>query len=533
MKPILSTLAAGLLFAAPARAQNWQTVRPGDTAFFSAGQHSSYQGRYYHPRMEAPYSDLHLLRTACVSAAGISGKDTIYRFFSSLRDTSARYSGSGGCVDTLAPSWLGPVMIRSENGIERYLNSFGDTITFRTLAQPGEHWTLATDTAGLRFEGRVTAAGTTLVDGVADSFKTISIQAFSGSAPVAHPYNAPVFQLSKAHGWLKTLDLFRFPNGLPYRDQSGIAIDSTQHSRLPASRDRRRMLQNITWKYQPGNEWIWKYEAGFENNPDRKASITTWRHDSMLSFQQIATGTGIATIRSRTFNQYHTYLRNPGPGRYIDSVRSAVDVHADTVRDAAWPLGHPLPEAGWQRAMQHRWFQWPFDSTRYFLTQTTLPPGSIVQSNGCAYLSPLIGAPDDRSTFSTWLPDFGLTGYFSMVATADYVDESYGRYIYIRAGETVFGQKLDVAALNVARIPASPKLLIFPNPAAQHVQVTLQDGGTLPVLRLRSIAGAIISELQMTSPSQVISTADLPAGMYILECIAPGWHEAMKILVNH
>src|SRR4051812_42582721 len=134
----------------------------------------------------------------------------------------------------------------------------GDTITIQTNAAVGANWALEKDDAGIIYKGTVSSLSVANIDGAIDSIKTISIQAMNGSTPIADPYNSLVLQLSKDHGWIKTLDLYRFPykTNLGVFNVLGIVRDSLQHQRLP-----RRFSTcfqkdiNLTKRYAPGSEW--------------------------------------------------------------------------------------------------------------------------------------------------------------------------------------------------------------------------------------------------------------------------------------
>ena len=180
-----------------------------------------------------------------------------------MRDTATQ---TGECLDTLASSWLGPRFVRKQTGTEYYFNSYSDTIEIRTNAHLGENWTLVKGVNGIIYKGTIVDVGITNVDSTVDSFKTIAIQADSNNVAVPSIYNSLILQISKAHGWLKTLDFYTFPNysyNYSMFAQLLSSSDTAQHTRL--SRAFARLDLNfidLGWKYKPGNEWIRKYESG-------------------------------------------------------------------------------------------------------------------------------------------------------------------------------------------------------------------------------------------------------------------------------
>jgi hypothetical protein len=471
--------------------------------------------------------DSPILRVIFAINAYANGPDSVFQFYTSFRDTV----GYGQpCVDTSAPSWLGPRLVRQSDGTEFYFNSRKDTITIHTQAQQGESWVLVVDTAKRRFVGTVTQSAIATIDGVPDSFKTISIQAYVGNNPISHPYNNKVLQFSKAHGWLQTLDFFRFPNRI-WGDQYGVAIDSTQHFRLPAAFREGRTTQDIDWKYKPGNEWIWKQESQISNNPDRKATHTTVRHDSVTAFQKIAPNMGLATIRTVEFINYHSFVFSSSS--YIDSSATTVYTHTDTVQNIAQG---PIPttiENPWRSSVLYRNYAWKYDSVRYFVTQAGLSRGYYPRyQNGCMRLLPTLGAPDDFSSFSTYLTDFGSTAFYIQDVNDVYWREEYGRYIYIKTGTDHFGSKVDVSKLAVEAAHATPLFTIAPNPANEKIVVTTPGTQILQV-QLMDISGRVIRQMSFQQRRLTVSTADIPDGLYLLEITGSGVRQTSKVLIQH
>lgn len=515
--------------------QNWQTVCMGDTVYFTAGANASYKGHYYYPPQKPPMIDSPMLRVMFIVDAAQSGADSLFRFYTSLRDTFQFRSGADTCIDTLASSWLGPAFIRKSDGTEYYFNSRRDTIAIRTLDGLGSSWLLARDTGGRRFVGTVAQAGLMMVDGVTDSFKTISVQAYSGNTPISHYFNSKLLQLSKNHGWLQTLDFCLFPNSIR-GGRTGIALDGTQHIRLPAAFREGRITQNIAWKYSPGNEWIWKYERGF-SGPDRRPAFTVVQHDSVVAFQAIGTGAGLATIRRIEHRSYHHFVLNLPPPvyqGYVDSSSTSVAIHIDTVRDILSSPVSTQMENGWRSSMSSRYYVWPYDSVRFFITRANLAYYGLQFQRGCMRLLQAIGAPDDHNSFETYLPDFGLTGDYTMnVYGPSHFQEEYGRYIFIKTGTDSFGARVNVAKLDVPATMPMGSFTVMPNPANDLLAISAATGSGPVSLTLRNMLGQIIIQQQIQGHKLSLSTSHIPSGLYLLEMAGKNHRQTIKVLIQH
>lgn len=512
-------------------AQNWKTVQIGNPTYFKAPNHRSYEGNYYYP-WDSPAKSDSVIRMAQIKSIGVIGMDSVFRFYTSFRDTGQWMNSYSACADTLAPSWLGKEFIRKSDGTEYYFNSFGDTITIKTAGTIGDTWMLAKSRSGLKFNGIITWITQAIIDGVLDSVKDIRIQAVSGTSNVPHPYNSMRFRISKDHGWLETLDMYRFPSARLYNENVGVIVDSTQHFRLPAIYSQGHKWQDIGWKYTPGNEWIWKYENLFTSNPDHEPETTSVRHDSIIAFVLISPGVGLATIRTVEYNATHIF--SGSPGNYSNSSATTNTVHTDTVNDIlSAPM--PVPEASWRGAMGGRYYLHNFDSSRSFYTRANLYYYRFTYENGCMRLSYSISAPDDQNSFSTWLPDFGATGSYRMLISGipQLNKEEYGRYIYIKTGATSYGSKINVAKLTVGRAEENPSFRIAPNPANDYLTITTANYLHNITATLRNLDGRTLQQIHFSGSKLVLRTADVPAGIYLLCFSGSNIMQHIKLIIRH
>jgi hypothetical protein len=514
-----------------ASAQNWKTVALNDTNYFMAGKHIYH---WWPPSWNSAYPitpDTSILRMMYVRNYSLAGTDTVYNFCRTFRDTAMAYpTPNPPCADTAAASWLGYRCIRNAtSGIEYYFNGLGDSIVIHTKGNLGDGWTLANDTVGHRFAGTVTQVGVQFVDGFLDSFKTISIQAYNGSIPLPNLYNSRVLQLSKNHGWLKTLDFYRFPNNTWGSDRGGIALDSTQHLRLPkAASNIDLKKEDLAWKYAPGNEWI-RLSDIEPTSPTISWTESAW-YDSVMAFQTLTASSALVTFKTVHFDKYG-YLTSTGPK---DTSTIIGWIHTDTVRSIPWGVVSRKIETYYQSAMHDRYFISPYDTTRYFIKRADIihPNYGFSTSPTCLTWPRSVSIGFEAFNFETYLPGFGQTELYFYNQDVPYYYR-YWRYSYIKTGGSSWGTKINVAALGIEQNTAAHSYFkIYPNPANDHFTVT--SSSSLPAsMVLKNVTGQQVWTGQLTGASYSIPTSSLTAGLYFLEILTKEHRHTSKVIVQH
>lgn len=499
MRQALSVL-LGLLFSVSSFGQNWRTVNPQDTVYFSS-EHALW------PASSNDYNG-HYLRVVFIDSVHSSAGDSSFYFFKSTRFAAT----NGACVDTAAPSWLGAQMIRKSDGTELYQNVFGDTITIDTKAALGDSWLLAKDTAGLDFIGAVTAWGTGMVNGVSDSVKTISIQAYQNGLPVVHSYNNRVLELSKNHGWIKTLDLYQFPNILQM-PVYGAVYDSTQHSRL----DKDYFDVSLDTAFEdwyattPGNEWI----HTTENNYPSDKLVT----DSLIIGRQVLSSTVVVVTAKVTTYQLSFTLASGGGG-YVSS--SSVTTHnsVDTVVLANKEFHlMPVPVLPEARNAELRYMVGSFCNDKFrFIAHAVVQPGSVVwPAGGC--LRFMQGQTGLFASEEMTMSPVGEASYYEESTHGpagqggiSYLDNRY--YNYIKIDTCVWGQKIDVANLGVAQTTLVQTIKVAPNPATDIVHIDVPDASVQ--LTVYDMMGRVVHKASLVAGSNAMSVRDMPPGLYLL-----------------
>jgi hypothetical protein len=119
-------------------------------------------------------------------------------------------------VDTVGGTILGRKIIRKHDGWFLFLNQAGDTIRINTQARQNDTWKLMELADKQYIMATINSFSIDSIMGLADSIKTISLQAFDSlDNPIQYPSNNLLFKLSKHFGLIQTYDLWIFPSISP------------------------------------------------------------------------------------------------------------------------------------------------------------------------------------------------------------------------------------------------------------------------------------------------------------------------------
>lgn len=158
----------------------------------------------------------------------------------------------------------------------------------------------------------------------------------------------------------------------------------------------------------------------------------------------------------------------------------------------------------------------------------------VTRSNaGCVTLSPTLGAPDDASSFATYMPGFGKTAMFAMNSYAGYVQDSYIRAIYIKIGASVFGAKVNVSKLGLEEFHSKNLLSISPNPASDFIRIVPAGGNLSLVASLYNITGQLVRSIKVSENTTILKTSDIPAGLYFLKATDGREKQTFKVVIEH
>lgn len=517
-------------------AQGWATVRVGDTTWFMGGAHTPFSSSFCSPV-------INLLRVGFIDSARAFGADSAFYFARGVRGIT----NSTVCVDTAAPSWLGYRMLRTPAGEERYFNSVGDTLLLKPAAHLGNTWLLAKDTSNRTFYATVTAIGMDTVDGVYDSVKTATIQAYAGTAPIAHPYNSRVLQWSKTRGWKKSLDLFLFPNlppALPCANclgsELGSFLDSGQMFRidqLPFKVGMKRL--NLPHKYQPGNEWIWRQARTTPLGQDTKVTTT---HDSVIAFQLLDSTHAIVTLHTKVADWEEVAPTAP-PYQSVFVTSFSAQTHTDTVSALVSIDGFDqvplLPEVKTSVLTMEWGAPWlikPRYGVRpscggYVVSENQTRAGYFDFTNGCwRFMSTWDNFPRCLSV----LTGFGLVQHTYPTQIAGGVGFYHqGGLTYLKLNGCSEGAKTILAPLSTDVVSQRISYVsIVPNPAATSARLENLPKGISRVT-VRNSMGHEFWKADVDASTADLPTAHFPTGLYLVEISNATGRTTCKLQVIH
>ncbi len=523
------------LFQVQANAQNWKTVNTPDTTYFRGGLHRS---DYFTNQ----YSDI--LKMTFTDSSSASGGDSTFYFYNAIRGT-----GIGQCLDTIAPTWLGSKFIHKANGTEYYFNSISDTITINTQVQQGDTWTLAKDNTNLTFEATVISTGLTTVEGVPDSFKRLTIQAYQNGNAIANPYNGKILEWSKDHGWLTTLDLYRFPNQINGWEEFGVLTDSTQLTRLDNGFAHLDMNYiDLLWKYTPGNEWIHHDEQGMAmyGSVPYDGALKTIIHDSVISSSLLNSNSIEVNFMTKkyTVNNWSFDITN----NHFDSTASSVTIfHTDTIslitpesiadnihRELLQP-GLQIPDINITPEMHTRYFTDTLCG-RPTLRSYFLNGYYVHYSNNCWVFD--YGISGGSTSSDTRLYGFGpisylyaTSGLVLMYGSLDYYQKQY--YSYLKLPNCTSGIKIDVIALDAQDlVKAKPVINVYPNPAKGSICFQSSYIDPEASVRLTDMTGKLLLQQQGLQHNNLIDTKAIASGMYLIHVVTARGSTTIKVMIQ-
>lgn len=122
-------------------------------------------------------------------------------------------------------SWIGYQVIKTDDGIERYLNYASDTLVFYTKANLYDAWKIYQYPDSSYIRGTVDSISILAFMGITDSVKYIRLNLHGKNNSIINdPMNGVRVIISKNYGWIRTLAWVNFPQ-IKYIFTSGQVIE--------------------------------------------------------------------------------------------------------------------------------------------------------------------------------------------------------------------------------------------------------------------------------------------------------------------
>ncbi len=178
-----------LLTAICSFAQDYQTINSSRISYFE-NQH---------------YSENKDIKCIRIDSVKCPGDSILYPFYVMSRRENE-------CYQPNYASWIGKTVSISKDGINTFVNKFGDSIRINTKAKLGEKWIAYQLSDSMTIEASITQFDTLSFLGLNDSVKTISFQAYDKNmTAIDIPLNNMHLQISKNYGFIRILNFYSFP----------------------------------------------------------------------------------------------------------------------------------------------------------------------------------------------------------------------------------------------------------------------------------------------------------------------------------
>lgn len=478
-------------------AQNWRCFSAGDTVLFSSiCSDTTFEG---------------IIRPVAFDSVQVFGSDTVFFLYPSVRLNGA------GVLDTLhGDTWIGKRYIQSQNGWDRFMNRFGDTIHINTLADLGSSWTMY-DSAGFNFQATVLSTAIDTIEGVTDSVKVISFQAYQNSNTMSNHYNSFQIILSKEHGVQKMIEVY----GFPWNDTTNLLGFGSEKQNLDAALSFERVpdslyhlkytFENNVERYVPGNEW--QYRTHVQSPYD---SVYWMYHDSIMSVSNWGADSLEVVFYQHKYSQDYNFKNH-----YEDTLTSIIPKYewkSNSYYNNRLDLA--ALEFEGKKSNDHYYstgMSASFMPSRYlrlrWMNQKPAVFYNIIQEDlgDKIYMKGLIW------TNFGWFNSIGFFANSSQSGRKSY-------YIYIKLGPTTLGTEINFRVLNTQDFQEDDNKnnWLFPNPATTFLQLNEVVQRECNVLRFYTMDGNLV--LTKTPKYGHLDISELDSGVYAVVAIGKKKH---------
>lgn len=400
------------------------------------------------------------------------------------------------CFTPYGTSWIGEKVIIQSNGFTVFLNKESDSVKIKTNAILNESWT------AYRFPDSSTVVATVInIDtlsflGLVDSAKTIGFKVYDKKSNLlSHILNTMSIIISKNYGLVKTLNFSMFPGFNDYYYYQ----DQLQEYTLAGLSTPKLGMQNLEWydvndfkigdeihvSYE-NSEWydpayavydlrqtIYKYLRRKENADSIIYTIGRTQYQKIIAIANITCTYTHDTIES-IIKPWPLFGKLPGEVIISDNNAYALSMNAETVISKTIPsyydMIHPSGESCWSNCCADGCF----------------PADTYIKGLGGPYYE---------------CENFGLGGGV------------INKLVYYKKGSESWGVPLVITSIKDNSI--EDKIEIYPNPAKNRINITVQNIEFPIMLEVLNMEGMILLTNKVDSNSSYINIETLKSGIYM------------------
>ncbi|TVQ88083.1 MAG: T9SS C-terminal target domain-containing protein [Bacteroidetes bacterium] len=419
------------------------------------------------------------------------------------------------CFSPRAGSWIGSEIIIKDNGYNIFLNHQQDSVKINTLAMEGDSWIAYGKPGQMHIVASIIEHDVAEFLGLTDSVKVIGFQVNdSDGAPLESEINEMQVKISKNHGFIQTLNFYRFPEPNSFYDTPTELI-------VAGLSEPETGVQNFTWydahDFQPGDvlhvlrkdgTWIGEEDGYFQITETRKVYEYLERSDHndsiVLTYflTKLVMKPWLDSVAFYTDTLQEVIKPNPG----FDKLPGEPDFQPDYYgNETIYSFSNMITGEHLNKTFENKWYE-------------ELDIGCWVEMH-------YDGIPQ------SWHYIKGLGGpYYPYQALFGSMLKKEPVY-YEKNGET-WGTPLDMTNVHDISIPEYVK--VYPNPVREILTVNIDHSGYEGfTLRLIDSTGRLVKSKDLEPGENSLKVSHIIPGLYFLTISnSRGILEARKILVQ-
>lgn len=404
------------------------------------------------------------------------------------------------CFSPVAASWIGKSVTMEDDGLNKFINKTGDTITLKVNASLGEKWIAFALNDSLKIEATLISHDTLTFLGITDSVKTIKFQAYDKSMNQFDlEINYMNIQISKFHGFITTMNFYFFPNF-----NADYQYEILEEYHLIGLSSPKVGVNNLTWfevnDFQVGDELhvldessCW-YGDGYGSSLINKAIykyLERTDYSDSIVYRYSRTQSTFTTFTDRSEFKYYndTLTRTIKPDPQFDKLPGEPIINENETFNFFMTNETPLSKlnpSGYER------YRFNGDSC----WQMVIVDGCLTNEK---YIKGLGG------------PYYSCTQTFCLGGAKR-------KLVYYKKAGVSWGNPITVT--EISDFPASKDIMIYPNPAKNQVVAKISNINYqgLQIL-VYDIQGRLQKTKKLEIDNSMINISDLNPGVYFLKIV--------------